>query len=81
MANFFTEMWDRVWSDTPAFFKKLQIIGGSLVAMKGSLLAIPGLPSTLQDITTQAAIIGGVMVVIGQFACSDKNPPPPPSNQ
>jgi hypothetical protein len=78
MANFFTELWDRIQSDTPIFFKKIQAIGAALVAMKASVIAIPGISPELQSIATQAAIIGGVMAVVGQFACKDKTPPPPP---
>lgn len=81
MSNFFTELWNRIQSDTPIFFKKIQILGGALVAMKASIIAIPGISTDLQAIATQAAVVGGVMIAIGQMACKDKNPPTPPTIQ
>lgn len=67
------QIWQRITSETPMFFKKIRAIGYSLVGLKASLLVIPDLPAKLTDIATQAAIIGGVMIAIAQMTAT--NPP------
>lgn len=32
MKSTFAEAWERLWADTPKFFNKIKIIGGSLIA-------------------------------------------------
>ena len=68
MKKFFSELWFRITSDTPKFFKRLQKIGGALIGLKVALIAVPGLPAGIENVATQLAVIGGVIVAVSQVA-------------
>jgi len=57
--------WERITSDTPSFFKKVQIIGAGLVAVSVSLTGIGIIPVA---ITAIMATVGTTMGAIAQFA-------------
>lgn len=60
----------RIMSDTPAFFKKLQIFGATLIGVKAALLPITGLPPMVGLIATKIAIVGAVIVAVSQLAAT-----------
>ncbi|MBV8388386.1 MAG: hypothetical protein JO080_01150 [Mucilaginibacter sp.] len=55
----------RILSDTPAFFKKVQVFGIGLAGLGGALATIHGIPS---DLTTSFISAGTAMAAIAQFA-------------
>ncbi len=58
-------LWQRFTSDTPAFFKKAQLIGISLAGLGTSLSRISGVPERLTTILISA---GSAAALIAQFA-------------
>ena len=68
MKSTFAEAWERLWSDTPKFFNKLKIVGGSLIATGTALALVPNIPPILVTISGYVITIGGVMAAISQFA-------------
>lgn len=68
MKSTFKEIWDRLWSDTPKFFNKLKIVGGSLIATGTALALVENIPPVLVTISGYVITIGGVMVAISQLA-------------
>lgn len=69
--NFFSEMAKRVFADTPTFFNKLKVFGGSLSALSLSLLAIPGIPVAITSFAGYCAVGGGVILAVAQMACTN----------
>lgn len=77
----------RITSDTPTFFKKVQVFGISLAGLGDTLATIHGIPAGL---TTSLISAGTAVAAIGQFAvkmdetnpadpCSKANDKPLPS--
>lgn len=64
-------LWQRVFSDTPSFFKKIQVIGLSLAGLGTSLAQIPGLSSKFTTILISA---GSAITVVAQFAVKQVEP-------
>jgi hypothetical protein len=64
MKNNYTLV-QRIMSDTPAFFKKVQVFGIGLAGLGGSLATIHGIPSGL---TTSLISAGTAVAAIAQFA-------------
>jgi len=58
-------LWQRILSDTPAFFKKVQIFGIGLAGLGGTLATIHGIPSGL---TASLISAGSAVAAIAQFA-------------
>lgn len=58
-------LWQRIMSDTPAFFKKVQVFGVSLAGLGGTLATIHGIPSGL---TASLISAGTAVAAIAQFA-------------
>jgi len=57
----------RVQAPTPKFFKKLQIIGLTLAAASGALMASPiELPAPFKDVAGYLAVAGGVACAVSQ---------------
>jgi len=57
----------RLQAPTPKFFKVLQLIGLSLAAAGGTLLATPAeLPASVTDVAGYLAVAGGVMTAVSQ---------------
>lgn len=80
-------LWQRIISDTPAFFKKVQVFGIGLAGLGGTLATIQGIPSSL---TASLISAGTAVAAIAQFAvkmdetneadpCSNANDKPLPS--
>ena len=85
MKNNYTLL-QRILSDTPAFFKKVQVFGVGLAGLGGTLATIHGVPATL---TTSLISAGTAIAAIAQFAvkmdetneadpCSNANDKPLP---
>jgi len=58
-------LWQRIISDTPAFFKKVQIFALGLAGLGGMLASIQGIP---QGLTTTLISAGTAVAAIAQFA-------------
>ena len=71
------EIIQRIFDETPKFFKKIRAIGASLLVLNTGLLAVPNLPEKLVAIAGHAAIIGGVMIAIAQMTSTT----PPQQNK
>ena len=69
--------WERIISDTPAFFKQAQIFGASLVALSISLAEIKVIHVQL---VTVLASIGGAIAALAQFAVKQYEPVNPKNN-
>ncbi|MBB5395640.1 hypothetical protein [Mucilaginibacter sp. AK015] len=63
--------WERLTSDTPTFFKRMQVFGISLAGMGTSLSQITGMPVKL---TTIIIAIGSTIAVLAQFAVKQYEP-------
>lgn len=64
----------RLSSPTPVFWKKVQAFGAGLGIFATGLTQIPHAPALFIVISTNVAIAGGVIVLIGQLACNSNNP-------
>ena len=66
----------RITSDTPAFFKKVQVFGIGLAGLGGTLATIQGIPAGL---TTSLISAGTAVAAIAQFAVKmdETNPSDP----
>ena len=58
-------LWQRIISNTPAFFKRLQILGVGLAGLGGTLAGIHGVPAAL---TTALISAGTAIAAVAQFA-------------
>jgi len=58
-------LWQRIMSDTPAFFKRVQVFGIGLAGLGGTLATIHGIPAGL---TTSLISAGTAIAAIAQFA-------------
>lgn len=65
------ELIHRLTSDTPTFFKKLQVMGGSLAALGTGLINIPKIPVGVSNISGHLIWVGAVIVAVAQFACTN----------
>lgn len=59
---------NRLQSKTPDFFKRLQIIGGSLSALSTGIIAVPNITERLATLATHGIVVGAIMILISQFA-------------
>ena len=58
---------DRAKAPTPKFFRILRTVGLTLLAVSGSVLAVPvALPSALVSIAGYLAVAGGVISAVSQ---------------
>lgn len=74
-------MGHRLKSPTPKFFKKVQKIGGSMVILSGTLLAINFMPDAIASVAKYIGVIGGTMAALSQFAAVNFCEPTNPNNQ
>lgn len=59
----------RLFSKTPKFWQKVQLVGLSMAAIGGAIVGIPvGLPAAVTAWGSYIATIGGSLAGIGQFA-------------
>ena len=68
MKSTFTEAWERLWSDTPKFFNKMKVVGGSLIATGTALALVPNIPPILVTVSGYVITAGGIMVAMSQLA-------------
>ena len=64
----FTEIINRFKAPTPVFFKKVQILGVSIVAFGTGITQMPNVSVPLVSIATHAIVAGGIMVLIAKLA-------------
>ena len=64
----FTEILSRIKAPTPKFFKKIQVLGASIVVFGTGITQIPSVTNTLVSIGTHAIVAGGVIVLIAKLA-------------
>jgi hypothetical protein len=64
---------ERLLADTPTFFKKLQVLGGSLAGLGVTLSSVQGIPANIVGIASHLIWVGGTIVAVAQFAM--KNTP------
>jgi hypothetical protein len=64
MKNKFTII-DRLTSETPKFFKRMQLFGIGLVGLGASLAKVTGVP---EKVTVALITAGGVIAAVSQFA-------------
>ena len=64
MENNYT-LWQRITSDRPTFFKKVQVFGIGVAGLGGTLATIHGTPAGL---TTSLISAGTAVAAIAQFA-------------
>ncbi|MEB0280620.1 MULTISPECIES: hypothetical protein [unclassified Mucilaginibacter] len=64
-------LWQRVRSDTPAFFKRAQLFGIGLVSLGTSLGQVAGISAKLTTILISA---GSTITIIAQFAVKQYQP-------
>ena len=63
----------RVKAPTPKFFKTLRIIGLSLLAVSGTIIAAPiALPAIVITIAGYVAVAGGVLSAVSQVTVDKK---------
>jgi len=67
------ELISRFKAPTPLFFKKLQKLGASLIALSSALMVIPKIPQAATPLLTNIAVIGGVIAAVSQFAKDNTN--------
>jgi hypothetical protein len=70
--NFFSELWVRLQSDTPSFFNKLKVFGGSLSAFGIAMNTIPNVPLKITSVTGDLIWVGAAIVAV--CALVVKNP-------
>lgn len=61
--SFFSLLWQRINSETPAFFKKVIGFGVTIGGIGLGLVAIPNIPERLQE-------IGGYMITAGAICAA-----------
>lgn len=66
----------RLRAETPRFFKRLQVFGGSLAALGIALVNIPGVPEMVKHISEHLVWIGPVVALVSQFAVDTTKPLP-----
>jgi hypothetical protein len=64
-------LWQRIMADTPAFFKKAQVLGAGLVTLAVSLSKIGIVPPAISAIATA---IGATIATVSQFAVKQTEP-------
>lgn len=69
--NFFIELNNRITSDSPKFFKKLQALGLYLTGAAGSVLVIPGIPESVKTIAGYSLTIGAVLAAVSKLPVKD----------
>lgn len=71
-------LWQRITSNTPSFFKKVQLLGLAVAGLGTSLAQVAGISSNL---TTTLISTGSVMAIIAQFAVKQYEPANTTSNE
>ena len=61
-------MISRLKAPTPKFFKKIQVLGASIVVFGTGLTQVPSAAHALITLGTHAIVAGGVVVLIAKMA-------------
>jgi len=61
-------LYERLVSPTPKFFKKLRRFGLSLAGLSSALIAIPNVPAAIVAMAGYTAVAGGVIVAVATCA-------------
>jgi hypothetical protein len=64
-------LWQRITSDTPTFFKQVQVFALGLAGLGGTLATIHGIP---ENLTTALISAGTAIAAIAQFAVAPQPP-------
>jgi hypothetical protein len=70
----FKEIICRWKAPTPAFFKKLQVLGASISGFGIGLTQVPGVTAPLVSLATHAIVAGGVVVLVAKLAIQNVVP-------
>ena len=68
MAQSKLSLVQRIFAPTPSIFKKLRIVGLSLAAAGGAILAVPAMPVLLVSLAGYLTVAGTVMTAVSQVA-------------
>lgn len=69
--NFLTELNNRITSESPKFFKKLQALGLYLIGASTTVLAIPAIPENVKIIASYALTAGLVLAAVSKLPVKD----------
>lgn len=58
----------RFKAKTPDFFKRMQVVGGSLSALCTGIIAVPNISERLEIMATNGIVAGAIMILVSQFA-------------
>ena len=64
----------RLQSKTPDFFKRVQLVGGSMATLCIGISKISGISEKLSTLAVNGIIAGGVMILVAQFAVDSSAP-------
>jgi len=64
----------RLQSKTPDFFKRVQLVGGSLSALCTGIVSVPNITERLGTLATHGIVAGAIMILISQFAVDSSAP-------
>jgi len=77
------EIWTRLTSESPTFFKRIQVIAILIGSVGGGILAAPAtlglmgipfiLPATLSTVATHMAVVGAVAAFVAKTPVVDPN--------
>lgn len=73
MKEVLEQIWIRLISKTPKFFKWVQGIGVSLSALGVTLSAIEGIPVRFIEVSSDLIWIGAVIAAVSQFVVSNSS--------
>lgn len=64
----------RFKSKTPDFFKRLQVVGGSLVVLCSGILKTENISGGFEEMAKQGIVAGTMMIIVSQFAVKSSAP-------
>lgn len=69
--NFFNELSNRLTTETPKFFKKLQALGLYLSTAATAVLIIPAIPDKIKEIAGYVLTAGLVLAAVSKIPVKD----------
>ena len=64
-------IWNRLWAETPTFFKRLRAFGLSLAGAGTAIVSIPNIPEKLSYYAGHAIWVGMVAAAVSQLTAKD----------
>ena len=61
----------RLSGSTPVFFKRMQILGGSIGTLCLAIQVIPHISARLSELSVNGVVAGTVITLVAQFACTN----------